>query len=141
LSEPSSGKPPLQPIWLGRSLGIAFGALVALFSGGCSILFLFQGGAAFAAFVVPIGGIPLAIGLAILRSAFVWPYYTPSEPLSATRWVIVVLGVAVMIFGGIGILSTFGLWRGVLENGVGVVGYPLFLVGLVTWWLAIRVGR
>lgn len=137
MSEPTPTPPTKAPLSLGRRAGIAIGALLALFAGGCSILFLSQGGSReWNDLAIPVGGIPFATGVAILLSAYLrGPRYTTPRGLSTARRLIAGAGIVIMI---IAVFSFLGL-HGVLP--IGPLPYPLFFVGLVIWWLAIRVGR
>ncbi|MEX0853664.1 MAG: hypothetical protein WD036_10355 [Bauldia sp.] len=132
------------PLSLGRRIGAAIGILVALYSGGCSLLGLIDGRDALAEVVV-FGGIPLAAGLLIAWTALNRPpNYAIPPRLNYPRSIAAVAGVMIMIPSGAVLLATgasllYGDEGPYAEVGL-ALGYP-FLLGLTVWWLAIRVGR
>ncbi|MEX0853663.1 MAG: hypothetical protein WD036_10350 [Bauldia sp.] len=167
---PGSQTTRRAPLSLGRRIGVAVGTLVVLYSGGCSWLVLpmlvlpldlenFGR-------VLLVGGIPLAGGSFVVWSAFKRPpSYAGRPPLTIGRLIVALVGIVIMFLSLPGALSTgatylydrtrwkslealtpvgeeagysalFGSFAGI-PFAIGLV----FTIGLLVWWLAIRVGR
>ena len=74
----------------------------------------------------------------------------PDKPkLTVVRWIFAVIGALIMLFSGgcslliLGDLASRGRWS---DNYVSVeivllIGGVPFLLGLLIWWLAVKVGR
>ncbi|HFC04857.1 MAG TPA: hypothetical protein ENJ55_04060 [Rhizobiales bacterium] len=68
------------------------------------------------------------------------------ENLSVTRWIFAIFGILIMLFaGGCSLVALPGLLQdpGGITNLalIAVFGGIPFGVGLLTWWLAAKVGR
>ena len=80
---------------------------------------------------------------------------TPSQPnedkpkLTVVRWIFAVVGALIMVFCGgcslllLGDLAMRGRWsyNYVSVDAVLAIGGIPFLLGLLIWWLAVKVGR
>ena len=78
------------------------------------------------------------------------PEHAPEKPkLTVIRWIFAIMGSLIMLFCGgctllfLGDLLSRGVWRYQYVDGTTVLligGFP-FLLGLLIWWLAVKVGR
>lgn len=79
------------------------------------------------------------------------PTHAPSDKpkLTIVRWIFAVVGGLIMLFSGgcslllLGDLAMRGKWQAnyvSVDAVLGIGGIP-FVIGLLLWWLAVKVGR
>jgi len=134
--------PARQPLSAGRRIGLAIGVLLIVLyvvvivavvldrPGLLDVRLLALG------FFAPMGALGTGMTISALRRASDW---RPPGRLDGIRRSVAAIGVIVMV------LAIFDVAANALEYDstfhLRIFAIPVFLVGLLIWWLAIRVGR